>query len=240
MMLGPASRGSNRNCETTLALKRLKNSKLKRINIGCGQTPTRGWLNYDNSLSVLLARRPFLSFFLERTGLLKPENESFISAVQKRGILWADATKRIPLPDSSAQVIYTSHMIEHLGLIGARTFLREAYRVLAVGGVIRIAVPDLKRLIEQYIVHGDANSFMEQTLLGREKQNSLINRLKYLLAGDRRHLWMYDGPSLCRLLVASGFRNPSILEPGMTIISDPGELNLYEREFDSVYVEALK
>ena len=37
-----------------------------RINVGCGMTPTPGWTNYDNSLSVKLARRPILASFATR------------------------------------------------------------------------------------------------------------------------------------------------------------------------------
>ena len=30
---------------------------MKRINIGCGSSPTAGWNNFDNSLSVRLATK---------------------------------------------------------------------------------------------------------------------------------------------------------------------------------------
>ena len=31
-----------------------------RVNIGCGQTPTEGWNNYDNSLAVRLSGVPII------------------------------------------------------------------------------------------------------------------------------------------------------------------------------------
>jgi len=215
---------------------------LKRVNIGCGQTPTSGWLNYDNSLSVRLAKYPLLLLVpvLERLGLLGEGPRSFVSFAQNSDIVWADATKHIPLPNNSVEVLYTSHMVEHLDHAEVKLFLQEAYRVLAPNGIIRIAVPDLKKLVDRYIAEGDADSFIERTGLTCQRPKTFLDRLKYLIVGGRHHLWMYDGQSMCRLLSTLEFREPHVLEPGSTTIPTPGELNLYERADESVYVEALK
>lgn len=213
---------------------------LKRVNIGCGQTPTPEWLNYDNSLSVRLARYPLLVAVIERLGLLGEGSKGFVSFARNSNIVWADGTKRIPLPDNSAEVLYTSHMLEHLDRAEARLFLQEAHRVLAPNGIIRIAVPDLKKCVDEYVAQGDADSFIERTLLTRQRPKSLLDRVKYLIVGDRHHLWMYDGLSLCRLLSALGFREPRIVEPGSTTIPNPGRLDLRERADESIYVEASK
>ena len=67
-----------------------------------------------------------------------------------------------------------------------------------------------------------------------------MEKIKYLLVGDRNHQWIYDGKSLCNILSLSGFKNPRILEAGATSIKDPGMLDLNERSVESVYVEAFK
>lgn len=213
---------------------------LKRVNIGCGQTPTPGWLNYDNSLSIRLARYSLLAAVAEKLGLLGEGPKSFVSFAKNSDIIWADATKRIPLPDNSVEVLYSSHMVEHLDREEAKLFLQEAYRVLAPNGIIRIAVPDLKKLVNQYITEGKADLFIERTLLTRQRPKTVLDRLKYLIVGDRHHLWMYDGSSMARLLSAMGFKEPRVLEPGSTTIPNPGAVNLYERAEESVYVEAYK
>ena len=51
---------------------------------------------------------------------------------------------------------------------------------------------------------------------------------------------MYDAPSLIRLLERHGFREAMTLPTGETTITDPGELNLREREEESLYVEAVR
>lgn len=213
---------------------------IKRVNVGCGQTPTPGWLNYDNSASIRLAKYPLLVAVAERLSLLGEGPKSFVSVAKNSDIIWADATKRIPLPDNSVEVLYTSHMLEHLDREEAKLFLREAYRVLAPNGIFRIAVPDLKKLVNQYITEGNSDLFIERTLLTRQRPKTILGRLKYLVVGDRHHLWMYDGSSVVRLLSTMGFKEPRILKAGSTTIQDPGELNLYERAEESVYVEAYK
>lgn len=215
-------------------------NSLQRVNIGCGPAPTRGWLNFDNSLSVRLAHHSWLALVLARLGLLTDGQVNLVSAARSSGILWANAVRRIPVPDESVEALYTSHMMEHLDREEARLFLQEVYRVLALNGVVRIAVPDLRRLLDQYAIEGDADSFMEGTLLTRQRPRTVLDRLKYVMVGDRCHLWMYDGPSCCRLLLAMGFKKPGLHEPGSTMIAKPGELDLYERADESVYVEAFK
>jgi SAM-dependent methyltransferase len=218
----------------------IMDDKGRRINIGCGITPTIGWLNYDNSLSVRLAKHTIFTSLLVKLGVLEEGSRILISIVLDHDIKWADAAKHIPLPDNSIEVLYTSHMIEHLHRETVTTFLREAYRILESNGIIRIVVPDLRKFADKYIHDGDADAFVEKTLLVRPRPNGLLNIIKYVVTGDRHHLWMYDGPSMCRLLVRNGFREPRIMEPGYTLIPNPGKLNLYERADESVYVEAVK
>jgi SAM-dependent methyltransferase len=208
-----------------------------RVNIGCGQTPTPGWHNYDNSMSVRIAKHPLLTYALDKCGMLKKGQIDFIHFIRLNNIRLADATKYIPVPDNSVEVLYSSHMVEHLDREEVKSFLSEARRILSTNGIIRIAVPDLRILVEHYIGDGDADSFIEKTGLGRKTARSLVERIRLLLFGDRSHKWMYDGPSMVSLLISMGFKNPRILPAGSTTISEPGELNLWEKQEQSVYIE---
>jgi len=62
-----------------------------------------------------------------------------------------DLSKGIPLADSSCQVAYHSHVLEHIQPAGALFFLRECHRVLQPGGIIRVATPDLERMCRAYL-----------------------------------------------------------------------------------------
>jgi hypothetical protein len=85
-----------------------------RVNIGCGQTPTIGWYNYDNSMSLKLANFSLLVIILSKLRILKTGHIEFIHFLRKNNIQWADATRHIPLPDNSVEVLYSSLMVEHL------------------------------------------------------------------------------------------------------------------------------
>jgi SAM-dependent methyltransferase len=208
------------------------------VNIGCGQTPTHGWLNYDNSWSIRLAKAPLRVRALRSLGLLSEAQQKFIFFAKEHNILWADASKRIPERDSSVDVLYSSHMIEHMEQKDVVIFLKEACRILKPGGVIRVAVPNIKYHVDNYLKDDDADAFIENTHLTRRKPKTLIQKAKYLIIGDRNHQWMYDGLSLCNLLSSVGFQEPKIMEPGTTIIEDSGELDLNERIPESVFAEA--
>lgn len=210
-----------------------------RINIGCGRTPTEGWHNYDNSLSLRLARFPFLDRIVFALPFIPQFHKDFMSFIKTSDIKWADATKRIPESDGTVDVLYSSHMLEHINRDKVNDFLYEAKRVLRSGGIIRIAVPDIRLLIEDYLKNEDADDFMSKTELVTGRPTTLFKRLQYVIVGERYHQWMYDGKSLCRLLSEMGFQNPEIMQPGETKIADPAPLNLEERKIDSVYVEAI-
>lgn len=211
---------------------------MKRANVGCGPSPISGWYNYDNSLSVRFAKHRILTFILDKFGFLEDSQKKFIKVVRNSNIMWADVTKRIPLPDGSVEVLYTSHMVEHLDREEVKCFLKQARRVLTSNGIIRIVVPDLSKLTAQYITDGDADAFIEKSRLTHRRPRTFLDKLKYLIIGNRNHLWMYDGPSMVRLLSSMDFKNPRVLPAGSTTTSDSPELNLYERADESVYIEA--
>lgn len=208
------------------------------INMGCGQTPINGWRNYDNSWSIRLAKIPLLAGIMGKSGLLSKPQQEFILFTKNADIRWADATKQIPEKDGTVDSIYSSHMIEHLEKEDATKFLKEARRVLKSGGIIRIAVPNIKYLVENYLKDNDADNFIERTLLTKKKPKKIIAKIKYLIIGDRNHQWMYDGESLCKLLSSVGFHKPKVMDIGTTIITEIGELDLEERLPESVFVEA--
>jgi predicted SAM-dependent methyltransferase len=54
-----------------------------------------------------------------------------------------DATRRFPLEDNSIDFVYTEHMIEHIPWPAALLMLKESFRVLKPGGIIRVATPNL-------------------------------------------------------------------------------------------------
>lgn len=209
-----------------------------RINVGCGQTPTKGWRNFDNSLSLRLAKIPFLPYLFFKAKLINKFQYQFIQFARSHQIEYGDAIKGLPLLKGTVAVFYSSHMIEHLDQTEAILFLKEAQRILCSGGIIRLAVPDLYKQVQQYIRVGDADTFISGTYLCQKCPKTLGRRLYALLVGNRDHRWMYDANSLRSLLLRNGFTNVTIMPPGESKIQDPEPLDLKEKFLESVYVEA--
>ncbi len=59
--------------------------------------------------------------------------------------------KPLPFDDSSIDIVYSSHVLEHFPKCFAPKFLQECYRILKKGGIIRVVVPDLEILAKNYI-----------------------------------------------------------------------------------------
>ncbi|MFG0261469.1 MAG: class I SAM-dependent methyltransferase [Novipirellula sp. JB048] len=57
----------------------------------------------------------------------------------------------IPFPNSSFDVVYHSHVLEHLSIDQGKRFIAECYRVLVPGGLIRVVVPDLEQITRTYL-----------------------------------------------------------------------------------------
>lgn len=213
------------------------------VNVGCGASPTDGWINLDSSPSVRLCRRPLLLQLLRFGKLLSKRNLGFAQVAREKGIQYGDVAKRLPLADDSCDVVYSCHMLEHIvtGRVGHS--LQEMRRVLKPGGVIRIAVPDLRRMAEQYIQTGDADQFMRRCLMGEfwNQLDTFTSRLAFLVSGNpSAHKWMYDGESLISALEKHGFVSARIMPDGETTIPFKVTLDLAERSPESVFVEAVK
>lgn len=62
-----------------------------------------------------------------------------------------DATSGLPFRDESLLGVYHSHVLEHLDSEAGLRLLRECFRILQPGGVLRVAVPDLERIAVGYL-----------------------------------------------------------------------------------------
>jgi len=202
-------------------------------------TPTPGWQNFDNSWTVRAANSAALAAIFKAAGLLRGK-EPYLAVVREHGIRWADAVRHIPVADNSADVVYTSHMVEHLTREEAASFYAEAKRVLKPGGVLRVAVPNLDYHINLYRDNADPDAFMDGLCVVSEPTRGIVGTLKHSLVGERHHQWMYNGPSMRRALEEASFVDATEYAPGETGIADPGALDLAERAPESVFVEARK
>lgn len=67
-----------------------------------------------------------------------------------KGIIAYNLREGIPFDSNTFDVIYHSHFLEHLSKADGFILIKECYRVLKPGGIIRIATPDLEQIIKNY------------------------------------------------------------------------------------------
>ena len=65
-------------------------------------------------------------------------------------VIETNLLKGIPFPDNYFDVVYHSQVLEHFPKEKAPVFLEECCRVLKPNGIIRIVVPDLENLVDEY------------------------------------------------------------------------------------------
>ena len=67
--------------------------------------------------------------------------------------------RRLPTPDQTFDIVFSSHTLEHFGWVNVEKVLKEWSRVLKVGGELRLVVPNLrhvaKRLLDDQIYPTD-------------------------------------------------------------------------------------
>jgi len=65
--------------------------------------------------------------------------------------------KGLPFPNDQFDVIYHSQVLEHFPQEKAPDFIRECFRVLKPHGIMRVVVPDLENIVNEYIKHLNEN-----------------------------------------------------------------------------------
>jgi ubiquinone/menaquinone biosynthesis C-methylase UbiE len=197
------------------------NAELK-INIGSGLSGTPSWINIDNSPTITLSRLPF-------------GRKVFKSPPWPKDVRRHNVIKGLPFPNESVSYIYSSHTFEHFTWEDSLTVAQECYRVLRMGGVLRIVVPDLRKIVDEYLK--DDSPLASHRMLQRL---SLTHTLHDLIHPGANHSQMFDERSLMYLLRRAGFAQPEASTFNQSRIPDVASIELEVRARESLYVESVK
>lgn len=199
------------------------------LNLGCGTQMNHAWSNIDFSPYARLARHRLIAHLLQFCGLISARQYTDLLKLDRDIIVW-NLKKGIPFADGTFDVVYHSHLLEHLERNEAPAFLKECWRVLKVGGVLRVVVPDLESMVVRYhnamqrlddgnCEAGDdhrkaINELFDQMVRrepGAQKTHPPLARfVQGILRGNpartgELHRWMYDRYSLADLMQSVGF-----------------------------------
>lgn len=169
---------------------------LVKVNLGCGLAVVKGWINVDASLNALVASWPRAAHKLlyRLSGANRYYSlEQYCDLLENHVFLHHDLSHSIPLKDQTADFVYSSHFLEHLFKQDAERLLRDCYRVLKSGGIVRICVPDLAYALSLYVA-GEKEKMLANYFFVEDKESFLA-----------RHKYMYDFELLKTLLEKIGF-----------------------------------
>jgi len=150
-------------------------------------------------------------------------------------VVW-DLRQGLPFGTETCSAIFGEHVIEHLSKDDGEQLLRECYRTLQSGGVLRLSTPDAGRFLRSYTGDG---SFLRDPRFMQTAETSM-DRINMMMREYGQHLWVYDAESLILLLQKAGFRTAT--EQAFEISAHPRmrRIDSAERAFESLYVEAIK
>jgi len=67
------------------------------------------------------------------------------------GVIAHNLRTGIPFPAESFDLVYHSHVFEHIPKAQSEYFMSECIRVLKPNGILRIAIPDLEQIVRNYL-----------------------------------------------------------------------------------------
>ena len=122
-----------------------------------------------------------------------------------------DVTGPLPYSDNTVSVILAEHIIEHLDSAGALAMLDSCHRILAPGGVLRISVPALDKIM---LLDGAYENYLNVLLSqeGRTIKNRKDSINMVLTEWEHKTWWTTE--LLRTVLWARGFKNINEVEYG--------------------------
>jgi len=173
---------------------------------------------------------------------------------------------KLPFSDNKYEIVFSSHMLEHISHYKIEETISEINRVMIPGGILRILTPDLEKLCKAYVTRdyeklklfikedncGTGNGIKislgpAQALLGflysPGFDNYLIDSSRSNIIGGYAHVFCYDFELLYNLLDYYGFVNIERKEYDDSRISENRFLRISKYDNDkehSLIIECIK
>ena len=197
-------------------------SRFVGVNIGCGMEAPDGWYNIDNSPTILVSRVPVLQKW-------------FGTPAWPRKVRRHNVLKGLPFSDGSVDFVYSSHTFEHFTYAQSIAVAKECFRVLKRCGILRIAVPDLEKIVRDYL--SDSAVLASHRFVERLH---LHHRWRDIVHPGANHSQMFDGRSLLTVFREAGFAEAHVRQFRESGIPEIERLELQSRSGESLYAEAVK
>lgn len=132
-----------------------------------------------------------------------------------RYVMRQRAEDALPFPDESIEAVYTEHMFEHILPMACAAFLKEAWRVLKPGGVIRITTPDLEKYLMGYAERKKGNTFLADHAarwppMGKLGEPYTGATIVNNIFRNYEHQWVYDFEEMTRTAMHAGIPQSAV------------------------------
>lgn len=208
-----------------------------KLNIGCGPNifPFDGWINYDKDdihlnfrfFGMVAAelynsekeKRECKSEYIKALSFFSKEDIDIVNFIKNQGAIVYikhDLNNKFDHADNTVDLIYVGQTIEHLNpIFEVPKFLKECYRMLKPGGIIRMTTPDLDLLIDSYI-NDDMDKFASEQpdFYKNMDPSSKLAMIMFGSSGDKctwnnyeGHFFLFTKKSMTKALLVAGFKD---------------------------------
>jgi len=139
-----------------------------RVNLASGQRPFDNWVNVDI-------------------------REQYKENGEKYKIDHIADVKKLPFEDNSCDILLAHHLWEHIPLHEQEETIREWYRVLKVGGILSIHIPNMRELAKRWL-EGKIDTFIFNVNTYGAYQGHITDL----------HRWSYDEKELNDRITCNG------------------------------------
>lgn len=196
-----------------------------KLHLGAFDCSVAGWVNSDITPHLFVAKIPGVAWVLWKLNLIKADRYNHHKNGIFRKLRYVDLTRPLPFRDGSIHAIFSSHVFEHLFMDEVERLVAECFRILEPGGVIRVVVPDLEKVVALFDPE-DPRAFMRE-----------IYEVSTRSAVKNSHHSGFTGPFLCQLFKQAGYKEVAVLDFGVGQCPD---IDLMDNRPGSLFFEATK
>jgi len=191
------------------------------LNLGCGgnRSITEPWRNIDQLYSIL------------------PEGSDALANLKKEwNYVDHNILEPFPFETGSVDGILCAHALEHFVLNDSLLVMRNCFKVLKQGGVLRVSVPDPQKFIYLTLAGNKDWGVSDWNDENPHKLSGMSFMENALFFAEHKQMLGFD--SLRCLFWLAGFKSCERMEPGQTQLVDLASKD--DRVIFSLFVEGVK
>lgn len=197
-----------------------------KLHLGAFDQSLPGWINTDVTPHIFVSKIPMVPLLMRKLNLM----DDVRYQQHKQGVFsklrHMDLTKPLAIKSETTEAVFSSHVFEHLFIDEVLRLVQEIKRILIPGGVCRVVVPDLEKLLTVFDPQ-DPSEFLKGVFEATSRSGI-----------KNHHHTGFTGPYLKKIFSESGFSKTSLCSYKKGLCPDVEKLD--NRPEESIFFEAVK